>query len=86
MSSDKIPHDKYNQSGCTDTTAYQALLHVRREERRRLITELKTLANRHGYRIVSTIRLKEIGGEDFIKYPPLQSRKNMKKGATQNGT
>lgn len=24
--------------------------------------------------------------EDFKKYPPLQSRKNMKKGATQNGT
>lgn len=36
---------------------------VRREERRNLIAELKALANRHGYRIVSTIRLKDMDGD-----------------------
>ncbi len=65
MTNSKNPNEKYNESGCTDSTAYIAIQNVRREERRQLITELKTLANRRGYRIVSTIRLKEIGGEDW---------------------
>lgn len=65
MMNSKNPNEKYNESGCTDSTAYIAIQNVRREERRQLITELKTLANRRGYRIVSTIRLKEIGGEDW---------------------
>lgn len=65
MSNSKNPNEKYNESGCEDTTAYQAIKNVQREERRRLIAELKALANRRGYRIVSTIRLKEIGGEDW---------------------
>ena len=51
-----------NSSGCTDITAYEAIKNVRREERRRLIAELKALANKHGYRIVSTIRLKDMDG------------------------
>ena len=38
-----------NSSGCTDVTAYEAIKNVRREERRRLIAELKALANKHGY-------------------------------------
>lgn len=65
MAKSKSPNEKYNESGCTDSTAYMAIQNVRCEERRQLITELKALANRHGYRIVSTIRLKEIGGEDW---------------------
>ena len=65
MAKSKSPNEKYNKSGCTDSTAYMAIQNVRREERRQLITELKALANRHGYRIVNTIRLKEIGGEDW---------------------
>lgn len=56
-------NDRHNGSGCTDITAYEAMKAVRREERRTLITELKALANRHGYRIVSTIRLKDMDGE-----------------------
>ena len=52
-----------NSSGCTDITAYEAIKNVRREERRRLIAELKALANKHGYRIVSTIRLKDMDGD-----------------------
>ena len=52
-----------NSSGCTDITAYEAIKNVRREERRRLIVELKALANKHGYRIVSTIRLKDMDGD-----------------------
>ena len=47
-----------NSSGCTDVTAYEAIKNVRREERRRLIAELKALANKHGYRIVNTNPLK----------------------------
>ena len=46
-------NDRLNGSGCTDITAYEAMKAVRREERRNLIAELKALANRHGYRIVS---------------------------------
>ena len=56
-------NDRRNSSGCTDATAYEAIKNVRREERRRLIAELKALANRHGYRIVSTIRLKDMEGD-----------------------
>lgn len=56
-------NDRLNGSGCNDITAYEAMKAVRREERRNLIAELKALANRHGYRIVSTIRLKDMEGE-----------------------
>ena len=56
-------NDRRNSSGCTDITAYEAIINVRREERRRLIAELKALANKHGYRIVSTIRLKDMDGD-----------------------
>ena len=41
-------NDRRNSSGCTDVTAYEAIKNVRREERRRLIAELKALANKHG--------------------------------------
>ena len=56
-------NDRLNGSGCDDITAYEAMNAVRREERRNLIAELKALANRHGYRIVSTIRLKDMDGD-----------------------
>ena len=59
----KQENDRLNSSGCTDITAYEAMKAVRREERRNLIAELKALANRHGYRIVSTIRLKDMDGD-----------------------
>lgn len=56
-------NDRLNGSGCTDITSYEAMKAVRREERRKLIAELKALANKHGYRIVSTIRLKDMEGD-----------------------
>ena len=56
-------NDRRNSSGCTDATAYEAIKNVRREERRKLIAELKALANKHGYRIVSTIQLKDMDGD-----------------------
>ena len=59
----KQVNDRLNSSGCTDITAYEAVKAVRREERRRLIAELKALANKHGYSIVSTIRLKDMDGD-----------------------
>ena len=59
----KQVNDRLNSSGCTDITAYQAIKNVRREERRKLIAELKALANKHGYRIVSTIQLKDMDGD-----------------------
>ena len=56
-------NDRLNGRGCADITAYEAMKAVRREERRNLIAELKALANKHGYRIVSTIRLKDMDGD-----------------------
>lgn len=56
-------NDRLNSSGCADITAYEAMRAVRREERRNLIAELKALANKHGYRIVNTIRLKDMDGD-----------------------
>ena len=56
-------NDRINSSGCADITAYEAIKNVRRDERRRLIAELKALANKHGYRIVSTIQLKDMDGD-----------------------
>ena len=56
-------NDRINSSGCADITAYEAIKNVRREERRRLIAELKALANKHGYRIVCTIQLKDMDGD-----------------------
>lgn len=56
-------NDRINSNGCADITAYEAIKNVRRDERRRLIAELKALANKHGYRIVSTIQLKDMDGD-----------------------
>ncbi|MBO4898615.1 MAG: hypothetical protein J5590_09995 [Clostridia bacterium] len=54
-------HDlKYNSSGCLDITAYEALRRVQKEERRQIISEMSEIARRHGYRIVSRIKLKEM--------------------------
>lgn len=64
MANSRIPKDKYNESGYADGTAYLAIANVCREERRNLIAELKAVALKHGYRITSTIELKEIGGDD----------------------
>lgn len=60
MANSRQPDFRYNDSGYSDLTAFEALKNVRREERRQLIYELKALANKYGYRIVSTIQLKEI--------------------------
>ena len=59
----KYGDERHNISGCKDTTAYEAMQNIRREERRALIGKLKSLANSYGYRIVSTIRLKELDGD-----------------------
>lgn len=63
MANSRIPKYKYNQSGCKDATAYAAIENIRREERRTLIGKLKQLANSYGYRIVGTIRVKEMDGD-----------------------
>lgn len=49
-----------NASGCKDKTAYEAIKNVRREERRKLIEEMKAVAEKHGYLITSKISVKEI--------------------------
>lgn len=56
-------NDRLNGSGCADITAYEAMKAVRREERRKLIAELNELANKRGYRIVGTVRLKDMDGD-----------------------
>ena len=58
--------DLYNDSGCLDMTAYEAVENIRREERRRLILELKNLAEQYGYVITSRIDLREIKEADRI--------------------
>lgn len=41
-------------------TAYEAVQNVHREERRKLIAEIKELALSHGYIITGQINIKEI--------------------------
>ena len=57
---DNTKKDYLNGSGCKDFTAYEAIRNVEREERRKLIEDLKNLAERRGYRILGVIRLTEI--------------------------
>jgi len=59
----KFNDERMNISGCRDTTAYSAIQNIRREERKNLIIMLKQLANKHGYRIIGTIKLKELDGD-----------------------
>ena len=63
MSNLKNADLKYNDSGCRDMTAYKALRKVQREERRNLITAIKMLARKRGYRIVNAIELEEVDGD-----------------------
>lgn len=51
--------DFLNGSGCKDLTAYEVVKKIRREEKRRLIEDIKALAESRGYRITSVIRLEE---------------------------
>ena len=51
---------KYNSSGYKDMTAYEAVQNVHREERKKLIDEIRALAQSYGYIIVGAINLKEI--------------------------
>ena len=62
MSNTKKPDSRYNDSSCIDMTAYEAIENVRREERKKLISEMKNLANDYGYRITSLIELEELEG------------------------
>ena len=55
MPNTKKPDMRFNDSGYKDSTAYEALQNVQRQERRNLIYELKELAKSRGYRIISTI-------------------------------
>lgn len=58
--------EKVNASGCRDETAYEAIKNIRREERRKLIADIVTLAASRGYEITSNIRLEEIKEVDRI--------------------
>lgn len=49
-----------NKSGCKDKTVYEAIKNVRREERRKVIEEMKAVAEKHGYLITSKVSIKEI--------------------------
>lgn len=57
--------DLYNESGCIDKTAYEALKNIRREERKRLINLLKITAENHGYEITNRIQIREIKEVDL---------------------
>ena len=49
-----------NKSGCKGKTAYEAIKNIRREERRKVIEEMKAVAEKHGYLITSKVSIKEI--------------------------
>lgn len=49
-----------NASGCIDETCYKAIECVSKEERKKLISELKELARKHWYEISCYIYLREI--------------------------
>ena len=57
--------EKVNASGCRDETAYEAVKNIWREERRKLITDIISLAASRGYEITSNIRLEEIKEVDL---------------------
>ena len=63
MPNTKNPDMKFNDSGCKDMTAYEALRNIQREERRNLIAAIKALAKERGYRIVNVIELEELDGD-----------------------
>ena len=65
MPNTKQPDMRYNDSGYNDSTAYEALKNIQKEERRKLICELKELAKRRGYKIVSSIELKALDGDEI---------------------
>ena len=65
MPNTKRPDMRYTDSGYTDSTAYEALKNIQKEERRKLICELKELAKSRGYKIVSTIELKALDGDEI---------------------
>ena len=63
MSNTKKPDGRYNDSSCIDMTAYEAIENIRREERKKLISEIKKLAKDYGYRITNVIEIEEIEGD-----------------------
>ena len=63
MANTKKPDSRYNDSSCIDMTAYEAIENVRREERKKLISEIKKLAKDRGYRITNVIEIEEIEGD-----------------------
>ena len=63
MSNTKKPDSRYNDSSCIDMTAYEAIENIRREERKKLISEIKKLAKDYGYRITNVIEIEEIEGD-----------------------
>lgn len=63
MSNTKKPDSRYNDSSCIDMTAHEAIENIRREERKKLISEIKKLAKDYGYRITNVIEIEEIEGD-----------------------
>lgn len=60
-------NDRINSSGCADITAYEAIKNVRREVRRRLISELKALAKKGGNTVVISVTDHGNGGMRYGK-------------------
>ena len=55
---------KYNNSGYMDNTAYYAIKNIQKEERKQLISIMKELAKRHGYEIISIIKLRALSDDE----------------------
>ena len=50
---------QYNDSGYLDLTAYEAIKHIQKEEKKKLKAEIEALANKRGYKVIA-IELREI--------------------------
>ena len=51
---------KFNGSGYKDVTAYNAIRNAERDNKTKLIADIKAMAERRGYKVIGYIRLKEI--------------------------
>ena len=64
MSNSRQPDIKYNKSGYADTTAYEAMKNVQREERKQIVSQMQEIAKKYGYKIINRIELKALNSDE----------------------
>jgi hypothetical protein len=64
MSNSRQLDIKYNKSGYVDTTAYEAMKNVQREERKQIVSQMQEIAKKYGYKIINRIELKALNSDE----------------------